>query len=177
MEVTFRESWGIIHGMVFGALFLLSFSGGLLALYGLRPDWMTTRGLGEAAAKLKGWVWSMAIIAWGTVLTGTYIVYPWYRAKPPEGTTNLAAYPRSFLLANPGAAGWHSFGMEWKEHIAWLAPVAATIVAYVVSKYGTELAEQPQIRKAVTWFLVITFVTAAVAGLLGALITKAAPVL
>ena len=176
MLVTFRESFGVLHGLVFGALFLLAFSGGLYALYSLRLEWLTTEGIQEKVSKLKIWAWSMAAIAWLTVLTGTYIVYPWYRAKPPQGTTDLSTFPRSFLLANPNIAGWHNFGMEWKEHIAWLAPVAATIAAYLIAKYGAKLANEPKIRNAVTWFLIVTFGTAAVAAMLGAFITKAAPV-
>ena len=176
MLVTFRESFGVLHGLIFGALFLLAFSGGLYALYSLRPEWLTTEGVKEKVSKLATWAWGMAAIAWLTVLSGTYIVYPWYRAKPPAGVTDLSTFPRSFLLANPGIAGWHNFGMEWKEHIAWLAPVAATVVAYVIYKYGPKLANEPKIRNAVTWFFVIAFVTAAVAGVLGAFITKAAPV-
>jgi hypothetical protein len=32
MELTNREFWGLIHGMGFGALFLLAFAGGLAGL-------------------------------------------------------------------------------------------------------------------------------------------------
>jgi len=176
MLITFRESFGVLHGLIFGALFLLAFSGGLYALYSLRPEWLTTEGVQDKVSKLKLWAWSMAVIVWATVLSGTYIVYPWYRAKPGAGVTDLSGFPRSFLLANPNIAGWHNFGMEWKEHIAWLAPVAATIAAYLIAKYGAKLANEPKIRNAVAWFLIITFVTAAVAAMLGAFITKAAPV-
>jgi hypothetical protein len=176
MSVTFRESWGVIHGLIFGALFLLAFSGGLYSLYGLRSEWLTAAGLKEKSSRLSLWTWVMAAIAWLTVLTGTYIVYPWYRAKPPQGASDLTNFPRSLLLADPSTAGWHNFGMEWKEHIAWLVPIAATIVAYIVSKYGSKLANEPRIRNAAAWFLVIAFVAAAVAGGLGAFITKAAPV-
>jgi hypothetical protein len=176
MQVTFRESWGVIHGLIFGALFLLSFSGGLVALYSMRPEWLTAEGLQERVSRLKLWAWSMAVIVWGTVITGTYIVYPWYRAKPPEGTTDLSTFPRSLLLSNPSTAEWHKFGMEWKEHVAWVAPIAATVVAYVISVYGPRLAKEPKIRNAVMAFFVVAFVTAAIAGILGAFITKAAPV-
>jgi hypothetical protein len=175
MEITFRESWGVLHGLIFGALFLLSFSGGLFALYSLRPEWLTAEGLKEKVSKLKAWTWGMAAVVWATVLSGTYIVYPWYRAKPPEGA-DLTAYPRSFLLANPNLAEWHKFGMEWKEHVAWVAPIAATVVAYVISVYGPKLAKEPKIRQAVINFFIVAFVAAAIAGVLGAFITKAAPV-
>ena len=44
---------------------------------------------------------SMAALAWLTVLSGAYIIYPWYRAAPPQGTTDLTGYPRSLLLWKP----------------------------------------------------------------------------
>lgn len=40
--------------------------------------------------------------------------------------------PGSILLANPATKDWHNFAMEWKEHIAWLAPILATVVAFIV---------------------------------------------
>src|SRR4029453_4181111 len=39
MELTNREFWGLVHGMVLGAFFLLAFAGGLAELYGLRARW------------------------------------------------------------------------------------------------------------------------------------------
>lgn len=74
-------------------------------------------------------------------------------------------------------AEWHTFGMEWKEHVAWFAPILATIVAYIVLRYGKDLAEMPFLRKALMVAFVLAFGAAAVAGLMGALITKAAPIL
>ncbi len=71
---------------------------------------------------------------------------------------------------------WHEFGMEWKEHVGWIAPIAATVVAYIFWVYGAQLTKEPKIRKALTWFFIIAFGTAVVAGVLGAFITKMAPV-
>jgi hypothetical protein len=176
MEITVREWFASLHGFIFGGLFLLAFSGGLIALYGLRPEWLTSEGLGKKMSQLKAWTWGMAAIAWATVITGTWIVYPWYRAKPPEGTVDLTAFPRYLLLASENTAKWHEFGMEWKEHVGWLAPIAATVVAYVISVYGQKLANEPKIKKALTWFFVVAFAAAGVAGVLGAFITKAAPI-
>ena len=34
----------------------------------------------------------MAVLAWLAVLTGAYIIYPWYRAVPPAGTADLAGF-------------------------------------------------------------------------------------
>jgi hypothetical protein len=169
MSLTDRETWGLIHGMGLGALFLLAFAGGLAGIYSLRPSWLTHTGLRERIVRLNVGTTAMAVIAWLTVITGTWIIYPWYRDA-------AATSPKSLLLANPNLAGWHNFGMEWKEHIAWLAPILATAVAYIVIRYGLRLANMPKVRQAVLTLFIIAFAAAGIAGLFGALITKAAPV-
>jgi hypothetical protein len=178
MQLTNREFWTLIHGMVLGALFLVAFAGGLAGFYSLRPEWLTSAGLRERILRLDIGTSVMAVVAWATVITGTWIVYPWYRDAPPEGTTGeaLRDYPRYYLLANEDLKEWHHFGMEWKEHVAWLAPFMATVVAFGVIYYGRRLAYEPQIRKILMWIFVASFVTAGIAGLFGALITKSAPI-
>ena len=176
MEISAREGWTVLHGMLFGAAFLLAFAGGLAGLYSLRPAWVTMEGIQERMARLKLGMWAMALIAWATVFTGTFIVYPWYRAKPSEGTADLSAFPRYLLLASESTAEWHRFGMEWKEHVAWIAPIAATVVAYAVTYYGPILARKPSERRAIMIFFVVAFLTAAVAGIFGAFINKVAPI-
>lgn len=170
MQLTDKEWWGLIHGMGFGALFLLAFAGGLAGLYSLRTGLVTPQGVVERMRRLKIGVVAMAVAAWGTVLTGTWIVYPWYR--DPAKTS-----PRSVLLSDPETADWHTFAMEWKEHVAWLSPILATTVAFIVVYYGTNLIRHDRVRKTAMTLLVLAFGFAAIAGLLGALITKAAPVL
>src|SRR5512133_831806 len=164
MHFTDREWWTLLHGMVFGAVFLLAFAGGLAGLYSLRPQLLTSAGVAERLRRLKVGVVVMALAAWGTVITGTWIVYPWYREKTPNS-------PRSQLLANPNTKGWHEFGMEWKEHIAWLAPILATVVAFVVLRYGKRLAEMSFLRKTLIVTFILAFGAAGIAGLMGALIT------
>jgi peptidoglycan/LPS O-acetylase OafA/YrhL len=175
MTLTGREMWAVIHGMMLGSLFLLAYAGGLAELINLGSEWATEAGISKRVRRLMAGTWIMAIVAWLTVITGTYIVYPWYRAKPPDGA-DLTMYPRSFLLTQPTTAGWHNFGMEWKEHIAWLAPILATAVAYMVTRYGTRLAKDDQVRRAVIVLFSVAFFAAAVAGLFGAFINKAAPI-
>ena len=119
----------------------------------------------------------MAISLWLTVIVGTYMVYPAYRAPPPESVVDLAAYPRSLLLSDPNLSVWHSFGMEWKEHIAWLAPMLATAVAAITTRYRSALSQDHEVRRALVTTLTLAFVAAGIAGLFGALITKTAPVL
>jgi hypothetical protein len=176
MELTGRETWTLIHGMILGALFLLAFAGGLAGFYSLRPEWLTARGIHERIVRLDVGTTVMAVVAWLTVVTGTWIVYPWYRAAPPKGTTDLTAYPRSYLLADPKLAEWHEFAMEWKEHVAWIAPMLATVAAFGAIYYRERLAYEPGVRKLLLWVFVAAFATAGVAGLFGALITKAAPI-
>src|SRR3989304_293632 len=84
MELTSREWWGIIHGMVLGAAFLIAFAGGLAGFYSLRPGLLTEAGIAERTKRLKIGTWVMAAAAWLTVFTGTWIVYPWYRAEPTK---------------------------------------------------------------------------------------------
>jgi len=176
MELSDRETWAALHGMVFGSLFLLAFAGGLAGLWSLRPQWITVNGLQERMVRLKVGVTSMAIVAWLTVVTGTWIVYPWYRAKPPEGAADLTGFPRSFLLADPGKSDWHKFGMEWKEHVAWISPMLATAAAFIVLYYGNQLIVDKRLRYATIALFILAFATAGIAGGLGAFITKVAPV-
>lgn len=176
MELTKREFWTLVHGMILGALFLLTFAGGLAGFYSLRPAWLTAAGIRERILRLEIGTTIMAVVAWLTVLTGTWIVYPWYRAAPPAGSTDRGRYPRSYLLADPHLKDWHEFAMEWKEHVAWIAPMLATVVAFGAIYYGRRLAHEPGIRRLLLWVFVAAFATAAIAGLFGALITKAAPI-
>lgn len=176
MSLANREFWTLVHGGILGALFFLAFAGGLAGLYSLRAELATASGLKERLLRVKAGTWLMAIVAWLIVVTGTYIVYPWYRAPAPEGA-DLSLYPRSFLKADPALTNLHTFGMEWKEHIAWFAPILATVVAYLVVRYAPELAKNSQLRRIVIVLFVISFVAAGIAGVFGALIANAAPIL
>lgn len=169
MQLSEREWWGVVHGMGFGALFLLAFAGGLAEFYSLRPDLITAVGLRTRMRRLRVGVVGMAVAAWGTVLTGTYVVYPWYREKSPTSA-------KSLLLADPATKDWHEFGMEWKEHIAWISPMLATVVAFIVVYYGVNLVRHERVRRTTMTLFVLAFAFAAVAGAMGAFITKAAPV-
>lgn len=175
MELTGREWWGIIHGMGLGAVFLLAFAGGMAGLFSLRPALLTTAGITERVRRLKIGTIAMATVAWITVISGTWLVYIWYRAPMPKGA-NLQDYPKNLLLSKDSTEGWHDFGMEWKEHLAWFSPILATVVAFIVIVYGPQLAKHKYLRYATMGLFVMAFATAAVAGLYGALITKAAPV-
>jgi hypothetical protein len=176
MEISVRELVTILHGLGFGALFMLAFSGAIGVIYATAigsGDWTTTSAHNKM---FRFYLISMAALSWLTVLSGTYIVYPWYRAQPPVGATDLSGYPRSLLLSSPLTAEWHNFGMEWKEHISWLTPIAMTMVAYVFIKYGPQLARERQMRNAVLCFTAVAFLATAVSGAFGQLLDTRAPV-
>jgi len=174
MELTSREFWTAFHGMILGAGFLLAFSGGFFGLWGLRCDLLTDVGVRRLLRQLAIGSWGMAILAWLAVLLGTYMIYPWYRAKPQPGSV-LSDFPKFLLLSRKQTIEWHEFGMEWKEHIAWFCPILATAVAFVVTRYGRQLAYDVKLRRALLILFSVSLFCAAVAGLFGALINKAAP--
>jgi hypothetical protein len=187
VEFTNRETWTLIHGLILGTFFLLAFAGGLAELWSLRTEALTPTGIRDRLRRLKIGTTAMAMAAWLTVITGTWIVYPWYRENlaGEEGTGCAGAQvpgaecsPRDFLLSNASGSteDWHKFGMEWKEHIAWLSPMLATLAAFLVFYYGPVLARNRTARLLVLVVFAAAFVTAAIAGLFGALITKTAPI-
>jgi hypothetical protein len=175
LEMTSRSLWTIVHGMGFGAVYLLAGSGLLIEFH--RRYIARTGSFTIADSPLLKWyLLAMACFAWLAVLTGTYIVYPWYRATPPAGTTDLTAFPQRLLMSHAATAGWHSLGMEWKEHVAWLVPIATTMAAGVVIRYGQDLRKHPRLRSAVLGAVLLSFVSAGLAGFWGAMINKFAPV-
>jgi hypothetical protein len=177
MEMSSREFWTALHGMVFGAGFLLAFAGGWVSIWILRPQWITQLGAARTLALSKIILWTMTLFVWIAVLMGTWIVYPWYRAKPPTGSdVSLAQYPKYLLISKPQTSDWHEFGMEWKEHLAWLSPILMTAVAFAVTRRGPGIVNDPALRRTLLAIYSISFCAAAVAGLLGALINKAAPI-
>jgi len=176
MEITCRSLWTLLHGMGFGALYLLACSGALVELYRrYAPNTATPLAPGDDRF-LKIYLVAMSVLAWLTVLTGAYLIYPWYRAIAPAGTTDLSAFPQMLLKSNPATSGWHSICMEWKEHVAWLVPISITMAAAVVIRYGHDLRNHPQLRAAVLSFTLISFFAAAIAGFFGAMLVKHAPV-
>jgi hypothetical protein len=176
MEITVRDAVTVVHGMLFGAVLLLGFTGAAIALFATsspRNPWLTSPRQHRA---LTVYLSVMAALAWTAVLLGAYAVYPWYRAVPPAGTADLAGFPQHLLLSNPLTAGWHEIGMEWKEHIAWFAPLALTAVAFIQGRYGARLHAMRPLRSAVLGLIALGFVSASVAGFFGAMLNKNAPV-
>jgi hypothetical protein len=176
MQITSHGLWAMIHGLGFGGLYLLAFSGALVELYRSTAPAVAYPPSPARGRFLNVYLILMVVLAWLAVVSGAYIVYPWYRTAAPPGTIDLSLYPQRLLMANPTTSGWHSLGMEWKEHVAWLAPISITMVAFVFIRYGNELRNHVQLRRAVLGFAWVAFLAAALAGFLGAVIDKQAPV-
>ncbi len=176
MEITVRGFWTMIHGMGFGALYLLACSGAIVQIWRRYSPATESPASAQDEAFLRIYLVVMAVLAWLAVLTGAYLVYPWYRAAAPAGTANLAGYPQMLLKSSPATSAWHSIGMEWKEHVAWLAPISITMACAVFFRYGRGIRNQPQLRNAVLGFVLVSFLSAGIAGFFGAMLNKNAPV-
>jgi hypothetical protein len=166
VHLTYKEWWSLVHGFVFGGGFLLSFAGVLIVMYGLRTKDLTEEGLALHVLWLRLGTAAMAIAAWGTVFLGTWVMYPWYRTEVRAG-----------LLSDPSTKNWDRFGMEWKQHLAWITPFLATTVAFLALYYGARVARERRLRLLMLALFVGAFAAAAISGLFGALITKTSPVL
>jgi hypothetical protein len=176
MEITVRSLLTLIHGMGFGTLYLLACSGAMVELV-RRYAPSSPLPIEIADEKFLGaYLIVMAVLAWLAVLTGAYLVYPWYRAVPPPGTVDLGRFPQRLLMSSSSTSEWHSIGMEWKEHVAWLTPISITMAAAVFIRHGRNLARHPELRNAVLGFVLVSFFAAGIAGFFGAMLNKAAPV-
>lgn len=176
MEITSRVLWTLIHGMGFGGLYLLACSGVLLGVHRFTSASAALESASGYKRFLGLYLIAMAAVCWAAVLTGTYVIYPLYRAAPPPATGDLSMFPQHLLMSSPATNGWHSLGMEWKEHVAWFAPILITSVAFVFIRYGRDLRNHRQLRSGVLVLTMASFFAAGVAGFFGAMINKHAPV-
>jgi hypothetical protein len=168
MHLTTREIWALVHGMLIGGPFLLAFTGGLVALAGLRSEYLTTEGINDRVRQLRIGSTVMAVMAWAIVSIGVWVLLPWYREDTPES-------PRSVLLSDPDTRQWHEFADVWKTHVALMAPILATAAAALVVYYGRTLARDRTARNVVLALLLAAFAVSSLAALIGSLVTRAAP--
>jgi hypothetical protein len=168
MDLTFREIWALVHGLMIGGPFLLAFAGALVALAGLRADHLTETGIDVRVRQLRIGTCVMAAMAWSIVLIGIWVLLPWYSEDTPDS-------PRSRLLGDPSTRQWHEFADVWKTHVAFMSPILATSAAWLVVYYGRGLARDRTLRSIVLALLLAAFAVASLAALIGSLVTRAAP--
>src|SRR5208283_1890038 len=75
-SVSFRGLITTVHGMAFGGLFLLAFTGGLVAFISLGDGASTADVLSRRLRFLRLWVLLQAFCAWLATLVGALAVYP-----------------------------------------------------------------------------------------------------
>ena len=169
-----RSIWTMIHGLVLGGGALMALAAALFALATTR-DRSPTDPPDLHQSRYVAWllVFSAAAL-WLTVIVGTYVTFPPYRATPPEGLTDLARYPRSLIQSKPDTVWLHSFAMEIKEHIPWIAAMLATSVAFVSVRHRSQLVDS-RLRRMAAALLAVCFALSAAVGVLGVLINKVAP--
>ena len=163
------------HGIVLGGGALMTLFASLFALQVL-PSSGERNILPDRSTRLLQWLLvATPVLLWLTVIGGTYLVFPPYRATPPEGIVDLSQYPRSLITSNPQTAWLHSFGMEIKEHVPWIAAILGTAVASIGIRHGAELLVNKELKRMVTAMLTIAFLLVAFVAVLGVFINKVAP--
>lgn len=170
-----RSLWTMLHGLVLSGGAMMLLVAALLSLRLLAAPYAAAiparQSNGFAALTV-----AIAVLLWLSVIGGTYIVFPMYRATPPEGTTALAEYPRALLLSNPDTRWLHAFAMEIKEHVPWIAAMIATAAAFLTRRHRATVLADPGLRQVTGTLLVIALVLVASVALLGVFVNKVAPV-
>jgi hypothetical protein len=100
VEISTRDLVTVLHGMGFGALFMLAFSGAIAELYRMSAVAVPVQPTDREQTLLAVYLIGMAVLAWLAVFSGAYIVYPWYRAVPPAGSR------RSLRTQERGGPRW-----------------------------------------------------------------------
>ena len=164
--LTAKQVWLLLH-LGLSVLIVHGFAGGFATLFSARTG--RRRDLVRSLSTV-----AVAAAAWGSALTGTFSVYPWYRlpARPGE---QLSDFPRSWLVARPDLQAWQTLGMEWKEYIGWLVPLLATGIAIVAVRYRDRVNADPVLRRTLAVLFVVAFAATIIAAVLGATLAKVAP--
>ena len=116
MLFTDRSLWTIVHGVVLGGAALMALAAALFAVGVMRVADRSDVATDNQSRSLARLMVFIAVVLWVTVFVGTYVIFPPYRATPPDGVSDLSQYPRSLLLANPDTAWLHAFAMEPRAH-------------------------------------------------------------
>lgn len=167
-----RSVWTMIHGMALGGGALLGLAA---AVFALRTMPAAGPPVEDQARALTRLLVAIAVLLWLTVLVGTYVSFPPYRAAPPEGATDLTRFPRSLLLSRPDTAWLHAVGMEIKEHVPWMVAMLGTAAAFIAVRLRSRVLAERPLRTMVQTLVTLCFILAAAAALLGVFINKVAP--
>lgn len=167
-----RSVWTMIHGMALGGGALLGLAA---AFFALRTMPAAGPPLEDQARSLARLLAATAVLLWLTVLIGTYISFPPYRAAPPDGATDLTRFPRSLLLSRPDTAWLHAVGMEIKEHVPWIVAMLGTAAAFIAVRFRSRVLTERPLRTMVLVLVTTCFALVAAVAVLGVFINKVAP--
>lgn len=176
MLFTERSLWTMLHGMALGGGGLMGLAIALFSLRAMRFSGAAGATADRQALHLAWLIVATAALLWSSVLSGTYVTFPAYRAAPPEGIADLGPYPKALIQSVPGTAWLHSFAMETKEHVPWIAAMLATAVAFVGLRYRAKLLGDRQLNDMATVLVAICFGLVSFVALLGVFVNKVAPV-
>jgi hypothetical protein len=164
----------MLHGVVLGGGALVLLVTALFALWAMRPAQGAT--VTERQSSIFVWLTiAIAALLWTSVISGTYVVFPMYRATPPEGVASLADYPRALLMSSADTRWLHAFGMEIKEHMPWIAAMLATAAGVVSRRHRATVLADAGLRRIIGSLLGISLALVALVALLGTFVNKVAP--
>lgn len=165
----------MVHGVVLGGAALMGLSAALFYLYAARTSNGSQSPAPNASRAFAALTVFTAAMLWLTILAGTFIIFPPYRATPPAGATDLSQFPRSLIQASEDTVWLHAFAMESKEHMPWIASMLATAVAFVAVRYRSRMLQDASLRNMAAICLAICFALVSFVSLMGIFVNKVAP--
>jgi hypothetical protein len=166
---TARGWWNTAHGVVLGALYLVTLVLALVAVLLARETDLTAVGFASSLRQVRYGVVAAAALGWVTVVSGTWGIYPWFRAASPDS-------PRSLLLARASLAIWADWLVVSKEWVAWASVVLVTAAAIAGYRWRRRLESDAGARRRVAGLLGTALLCAGYAAAIGTLLAKLAPV-
>ena len=164
------HSWlATTHGVLFGVGYLALLALALGAVAWLRPAELTPLGVTLTERQVGLLVTLAAAAAWVAVVSGTWGLYPWFRAAGPGG-------PATVLLAHPALSYWARWVVVSKEWVAWGSAAAVTAAALARYRWRARLSGSAALRRRLAGLLALALAGAAYAGAVGTLLAKLAPV-
>ena len=172
MLFTERSIWTMVHGIGLGGGALMALTAALFYLFAARTSPAPSPSASRALAAITAFA---AAMVWLTVLVGTNIIFPPYRATPPAGAVDLSQFPRSLIQANADTAWLHAFAMESKEHMPWIASMLATAAAFVVVRNRSAAVADASLRTMAIILLAVCVALVGFVSLMGVFVNKVAP--
>lgn len=157
------------HGVLFGGGYIVLLVVALGAVTWLRPAELLPAGRESTRRQIGMTLAAAAAVAWITVITGTWGIYPWFRADAAESATSV-------LRARASLAPWGSWVVLSKAWIAWTSAGLTTLAAAAGFRWRRRLTSEPRLRRCLQGLLTAALVAAAYAGAVGTLLAKLAPV-